>query len=169
MIRIVINHDGIAAPVPIAHIRQIERRYTPIPVVEPKPVGTAAGQMPHMARPESARPTAVLERMIQVKLRGVTALVVPYPLTVGMHVGRFGVTFLIAEISGSRSFLTALFLTALFLTALFLMGWLLLLARRLLLLPRGRRSWRGPGPTRRSVTAAYLPVRLTTMLFAALR
>jgi len=79
MIRIVVNHDRIGTPVPIAHIIQFEWSHREIPIVEPEPGGSAARQTPDMTRSKTACKPAMLKGPIHVKTRIVPALIVSDP------------------------------------------------------------------------------------------
>jgi len=100
MVRIGVDHNRIPTPVPIGHIGEIERRHAPVPIIEPESRGTAARQMPNVTGSESAVPMPMLKGVIQVKLRVVAALIVSYPLAVGMDVRRLGMTFRVLESPG---------------------------------------------------------------------
>jgi hypothetical protein len=86
--------------------------------------------------------------MVQVELGSVTALIMAHPLTIRVHVGRFGMLGLIAK-------------------ALVLLWRGVILRGRMLLLTRcSGRSGRGLGSTRRSISAAN--VLLTAACMPAL-
>lgn len=67
MIRIIVNHDRIAAPVPVRNISEFPRRDAPVPSVEPEPAWSAAGQTKGMAK--ASREMSVRIGMIQMKAR----------------------------------------------------------------------------------------------------
>jgi hypothetical protein len=96
VIGIFVDHDVVAAPIPAIDECEIERRDAPIIVAEPKTVGTASAQAPHVAATEAACEAAMLKGVIEV-VAGVRApSVMPYPFIVVVNVRSFGVAFLIA-------------------------------------------------------------------------
>jgi hypothetical protein len=98
VIGIVIDHDWIGIPKPVAHIGQIKRSNAEIPVVEKEPVGSAACKAVGMAASDAAGEMTVLPGMSETE-PGIVAGGVPHPLIVLVNMGRFGVPGLISEIA----------------------------------------------------------------------
>jgi hypothetical protein len=98
VIGIVIDHDWIGIPKPVAHIGQIKRSNAEIPVVEKEPVGSAACKAVGMAASDAAGEMTVLPGMSETE-PGIVAGGVPHPLIVLVNMGRLGVPGLISEIA----------------------------------------------------------------------
>jgi hypothetical protein len=98
VIGIVIDHDWIGIPKPVAHIGQIKRSNAEIPVVEKEPVGSAACKAVGMAASDAAGEMTVLPGMSETE-PGIVAGGVPHPLIVLVNRGRLGVPGLISEIA----------------------------------------------------------------------
>jgi hypothetical protein len=116
VIGIVIDHDWIGIPKPVAHIGQIKRSNAEIPVVEKEPVGSAACKAVGMAASDAAGEMTVLPGMSETE-PGIVAGGVPHPLIVLVNMGRFGVPGLISEIA---LLLTTLLVLGVFATLLVL-------------------------------------------------
>jgi hypothetical protein len=123
VIGIVIDHDWIGIPKPVAHIGQIKRSNAEIPVVEKEPVGSAACKAVGMAASDAAGEMTVLPGMSETE-PGIVAGGVPHPLIVLVNMGRFGVPGLISEIA---LLLTTLLVLGGFATLLVLGGFAALL------------------------------------------
>lgn len=67
IVRVLVDYDWVRVPNPAGHIREVDGRYTPVPVVEPKPVRATTRQMPLMSWTEPSRIVAVLPGVIQVE------------------------------------------------------------------------------------------------------
>ncbi len=88
---IVVDDDVIAIPVPTAAVAYIESCHAPKEAVKAEAVGSAAVQMPNVAAADAAGEMAVLPRVIEMVVRVVFTGIVPDPLPIVMHVGRFWV------------------------------------------------------------------------------
>ncbi len=102
MIGVLIDHDRVAVPVPVADETDVVRSNAEVEPAEPKTVGTSSFQMEDVIRPESAAEAAMLEWMTQMIVRIVTPRIMANPLTVGMHVRGVGMSGSIAEIGRLR-------------------------------------------------------------------
>lgn len=98
MVRIIVENNLVAAPVPVADIANVHRRNAEVEAVEPEPLRTAAYQSPHMVRPEAAGEMTVLPWMVQVEARIVVAHVVAHPRLTAIHMRRLRMTRLIVEV-----------------------------------------------------------------------
>jgi len=98
MIGIVIDHNLVRVPQPTVAVTYIERRYAPVPVVEPEASRSAARQVPHMARAKPSRKVTMLERMVEMIVRIILACVVTDPF-VPIHVGSIRMARLIAQVT----------------------------------------------------------------------
>ena len=108
MIGVLIDHDRVAAPVPIPDEADVVGSNAEIESAEPKTVRTSSFEMEDVTRPESAAEVAMLEWMIQMIVGIVAPRIMADPLTVGMHVRSVGMSGGIAEIGRLRG---AMFLT----------------------------------------------------------
>src|ERR1035441_3356121 len=90
MVRIVVNHDLIRAPVPIAAIVSVGERNRPVPAIEPELSGTSAGNPPYVRGTKAASKVPVSPGMVQMVARIVGAGIMPDPVT-PVHVGTLGV------------------------------------------------------------------------------
>jgi hypothetical protein len=98
MIRIVINHNRIRIPQPVAHIAVFPGSYAPIPTVKPETARSATREMPNVARAKATVEVPVFPWMIEVKSR-IVWRGVAHPMVVpGFHVWCIRVTRGIAEI-----------------------------------------------------------------------
>ena len=106
MIRVVIDHDLIAVPQPVATKANIVGSDTKVEPTEPEAAGTAAGEPPNMALSQFPRKAPMLEWMIQVIVRIIGTTVVANPLVARcMNVRCFGMAGLVGEclvFGGSR-------------------------------------------------------------------
>jgi hypothetical protein len=101
IVRVIIDYDRVGVPDPIGRVRDIDWGYTPVPVVEPKPVGAATGQAPLVAGAEAAAETAVLPWVIQVKTRIMPFMAYP-TVRIGVYMGRIRMSGLVAKIAAFR-------------------------------------------------------------------
>jgi hypothetical protein len=99
VIRIFVDHDIIAVPVPIVDVTVIEWRDPEIESVKPKTVPVAATQVEHMAGTETACEVPVLPWMILMKTWVVAALIMSNPLIVSVNVRRVRMPGLIRVIA----------------------------------------------------------------------
>src|SRR5215471_19766422 len=67
MIGVLVDHDRIAVPKPIVHIREIERGNSKIITGEPKSLAVAAFEVEDMLGPKASAKMAVLKRMVLMK------------------------------------------------------------------------------------------------------
>jgi hypothetical protein len=89
MIGIFVNHDRVRVPIPVGHIRVIERIDAKVCIIEPEPRAIAALQVKYVARPETKTKSSVCVRVVEVIVPLVyVTVVVPDPLAVRMHVRR---------------------------------------------------------------------------------
>src|SRR5580692_1452703 len=86
VIGIVINHDLVGIPQPVAAKSQIIRRDAEVKAAKPESRRTAPCQVPDVMRAKSAGVMPVLPRMIEIVVRVVLAGIVPDPLAVRMDV-----------------------------------------------------------------------------------
>ena len=103
MVGIFVNYDRVRIPQPVGDVCQIERRDTPIEVIEPEARGAATLQVKDVAGPKSACEVAVFEWMIQMESGIIRAGVVPDPAAVGFDVRRVRMPRLVTEVPLRRS------------------------------------------------------------------
>lgn len=98
VIRIVVDHDIVAVPVPIAAVVNIIGRNGEEKSANIEPVRTTAPQTPYMLWPNPAFEVAVFPGMIQVVMRIGATGVMSHPVVIfSMNVRRFRVVRLIVE------------------------------------------------------------------------
>ena len=97
VVGILVNHDIVAIPKPIAAVTDIERSDAEIETAEPEAAGTTAAEVPDVSAAEAAGKAAVLPGMIEVKTRVIAALIVTNPFAVRMDMGSIGVARTIVE------------------------------------------------------------------------
>jgi hypothetical protein len=158
MIRIVVNHDVVAVPQPVADIIVVERRDAPVVIVEEKPLAIPAPKAPHVAAADTAGEAPMFEGAIQAKPLIIPPHVVPNPLVVpGVNVRSLRMAGSVIKRS-YRPFCT------LFWTHLRL---LLDACRFLLLRPGWRSRPHGRRTVRRNVPASDFPAPTSLVRFAA--
>src|ERR1039458_6755379 len=81
MVRIVVNHDLIRVPVPIAAIISVGERNRPVPAVEPELSWTSAGNPPYVRGTKAASKVPVSPGMVQMVARIAAACIMPDPVT----------------------------------------------------------------------------------------
>jgi hypothetical protein len=96
VVGILINHDVVASPIPIAAIADIHRSDAKEKSTKPEPTRAASHEVPYVTTSKAAGEVAVLPRTIEMQGSGVAA-VMANPGTVVVNVRGFGVTLLIAE------------------------------------------------------------------------
>ena len=97
VVGIFVDHDVVAAPVPVAAVADIERSHAELEAAEPEAAGTAPSEMSDMASAEPAGKVSVLPRVVKVKAGIIVALVMPNPLTVLVNVGSFRMAWAILK------------------------------------------------------------------------
>jgi hypothetical protein len=132
VIGIVIKHDVVTVPQPVAAEGEIERRYAEKEAAETETPRASSGEPKHVVAADASRKVTVLKRMIQMIVRVVSAAVVAHPCSIVVNVRRARMAFLIRDVRG-RS-----------------MGWSCSMRSR------GRRTgcWRMRGTAANGVTAA---------------
>ena len=98
VVRIVVDDDVIADPIPAAAVGQIIGCNAPVPPVEPEAAWSATDQTPPVCRSKSAREAAMLPRVIQVIVRIIATRVVTDPFIARVHVWSIGMTRLVIEV-----------------------------------------------------------------------
>jgi|SRR5579871_6313755 len=134
MIRVLVNHDRIARPIPIGDVVQIIRRDAPIKIVEPESARTATFEMKDVPWTEAATEAPMLPRMIQVVMSITAAGIMANPFSVLVDVWRVRMTWLVLKVS--RAMVLPL---CVFLAPLLLLRCCVLLTRSLC---RRRMRWR---------------------------
>lgn len=79
MVRILVDHELIASPVPIRHDVVIEGGDVPIVIAEPESFPVPSGEVEYMLRAEAAAETSVCPRLCEVIMRIVGATIMAYP------------------------------------------------------------------------------------------
>ena len=148
VVRVVVDHDLIAIPEPVAAIFDVVRRDTEVKSTEPEARWASAFNVPNMRPAETAGEVPVLPRTIETIMRIVAAGLVPDPFAVGVNMGDIGMAGLVGESAAGLSRRFAAWLRRTLLRrALFRRALLGLLRSRLRLslragIPRGRRAVR---------------------------
>ena len=97
VIGILVDDDFVRIPEPSATEAKVVGSYGEVETAEPEAAGATAYEAPHVAAAETAGEAAMLPRMIQMVMRVVAAGIMAHPLSIGMHVGSFGMSFLVVE------------------------------------------------------------------------
>ena len=96
MVRIFVDHDLIAIPVPIRDDAVIERSDIPVVITKPEAFPVSACKHEYMLGAKAAREASVGPGVIQVKMRIVRAGTMSYPFIVlGVNVRQIRMTFLV--------------------------------------------------------------------------
>jgi hypothetical protein len=82
VVRVIVNHDLVRVPVPVAAVADIVWRDAEIKAGEPESARAAAGQPPPMVRAKASGKVAVLPRAVEVVVRIVGSRVVTNPVIV---------------------------------------------------------------------------------------
>jgi hypothetical protein len=103
MVWIVVNHDVVAVPQPIANVVIIVRRDAPIKPAEGEAVTASASKAINVAGANSAAEASVFPRMVKMVV-GITAagIMTDPAIAFSMNVRSFGMAFLIA-VTGAGS------------------------------------------------------------------
>jgi hypothetical protein len=97
VVRIFVNDDGIALPIPIANIAVIIRGYAEGETVEPEAIAVPAAETKHVATAKTTCKAAVLPGAIHVIAGIVASRVVANPLVIVVYVRCFRVIGSITE------------------------------------------------------------------------
>jgi hypothetical protein len=97
VIRVVVEYDIVAVPIPVSAIADIVGRYGEVVSAKPKAVRTASTDAPNVAAADFAREMSVLPGTIEMIVRVVAARIVTDPLVIRMHVRRLGVARLVTK------------------------------------------------------------------------
>jgi hypothetical protein len=97
VVGIVVEDDVIVCPVPIVAITYIIRKDAEVVSAEPKTGGASTFKTPDVTTADGGGEAAVLPRMIEMEAGIVAAGVMTDPCAVGMNVGGFGMSLVIAK------------------------------------------------------------------------
>ena len=97
VIGVIVDDNFVGIPEPSATEANVVGSYGEVEAAEPETAGATACEAPHMTAAETAGEAAMLPRMIQMVMRVVAAGIMARPLSIGMHVGSFGMSFLVVE------------------------------------------------------------------------
>src|SRR5258707_381652 len=97
MIRIVIDHDIVVVPEPIATIVIIVGPDLEEEVTHEEPLAVAAVHPPDMLRANTEGEASMFPRMVHMKVRVAAAVVMSYPPIVLMHMRELGMIRMIVE------------------------------------------------------------------------
>src|SRR5664280_294230 len=96
VVRVLVDHDLIASPVPAHDDVVIVRGDVPVEIIEPEAFPVSARQHEYMLRSKATGEASVRPRLILVVMGIVGATVMSHPLIVtGVNVGKFRMTFLV--------------------------------------------------------------------------
>jgi len=96
MVRIVVDHDLIASPVPTGNDVVIVRGDVPVEIAKPEAFPVAARKYEYMLRSKATGEASVCKRLIDAVVRIVSATTMSDPLVVfGMNVRNLRMTFLV--------------------------------------------------------------------------
>ncbi len=126
IVRIFIDHDRIGIPEPVSYVGVVVGRDAKVSASEPEAGWTAALEPKYMARTETQRKASMFPGMVQMVAPLVADHIVAHPLAIVVHVGRIGMSLLVAKIWLAPGAL---------IRSLPLFGWPLLLDGSLLGLP----------------------------------
>ena len=79
MVRILVDHDLIASPVPVRHDVVVVRRNVPIVIAKPESFPVSAREVEYVLRSEAAAEASVYPRLSEVVMRIVGATIMAYP------------------------------------------------------------------------------------------
>lgn len=96
MIRVVVNHDLIALPVPVSDDGIVVGKNAPVKVVEPEALAVSSLKPEDMLGTDAPREVTMCPRVIQVEPGVVAASVVPHPFVVaGVYVRDFRMSLMV--------------------------------------------------------------------------
>jgi hypothetical protein len=113
VIRIFVNHDRIAIPIPIVDVLVVKRRHAKVKVVKEKTFAVSSANTELMSASEPTVESPVFPWVIEVKASIIPTLIMANPLIVVVNVRRLRMARLVAErpvIRLSASFRRAVFL-----------------------------------------------------------
>ena len=102
MIGIVVDHDVVAPPIPVAAKSKVEVGHHEVEPMEPEAMRASTLQAPNVAAPNATPEVPVLPGVIEVVVCVIVAGVVANPLAIRMDMGSVWVPWLIAEIAVGR-------------------------------------------------------------------
>lgn len=106
MVRIVVNHDLVRIPQPIAAIADVVWRNAKEETAKPKTAGTSVGEMPNVPAPYLARKAPVLPREVEMIVRIIGPGVMPNPsIALNFDVGGLRVARFLCEVARLRAML----------------------------------------------------------------
>ena len=86
VVRIFVDHDGIAVPVPVTGVVVIKGRYAEVEAVEPEAFAVSSSKVKLMAAAKAAVEAAVFPGMIQVVVRIAATGIVTDPMVIVVNV-----------------------------------------------------------------------------------
>ncbi len=98
VVRIFVDDNLVAIPVPIPCESKVDRGDIPVPPVEPESIGTAAREVPSVGWTEAAAEATMLPRMLKMEACIITAGIMPYPVVRRIDVRRIGMAGLVAVV-----------------------------------------------------------------------
>src|SRR5208282_3095914 len=99
VIRIIVDDDVVRIPEPAVTVANVVGSHVEVETAEPKAAGASASEAPHVAATETAGEAAMFPRMVQMIVSVVAAGVMAHPLSIAMHVGSCGMSFLVVELA----------------------------------------------------------------------
>jgi len=98
VVRILVDHDGIGFPQPVAAVGEIERRDAEEEPAKPETFRTPTAEMKDVAAPEPAGEPTMLKWMIEVVVAVVATRAMANPAAVGVHVRCIRMSITVTEI-----------------------------------------------------------------------
>ena len=117
VVRIVVDNNGIAVPVPVIGVVVIVGSYAEVEAAKPKALAVSSSQTVFMTAAKAACEAAMFPGMIQVIVRVAAAGIVAHPIVIVVDVRRVGMIGPIAE--GATVVLRTAVLSAILLAAIF--------------------------------------------------
>jgi hypothetical protein len=97
VVRVLVNYDVIAIPIPVAAIRDIQWRNAEVITIEPETVRTASGQPPFVTAADAFWEVPVFPGTIEVETGVIASIVVPDPFVVVVDVWSFRMSGSVCE------------------------------------------------------------------------
>jgi hypothetical protein len=102
VIRILINHDRIAIPNPVADEAIVVRRNPEVETVKPESFPVSTPQVEDVPPPEAASEVPMLPRSVQVIMRIIAPRIMSDPLIITVNVWRFRMSRLVGKSAAFR-------------------------------------------------------------------
>jgi hypothetical protein len=99
VVGIFVDHDVVAVPEPVVAVADVVGSDAEVESAKPETIGSASGEPPDVTAAESAGEASVFPGMIKMVVRVVAASVMADPLSIGVDMGRVGMTGVVVEMA----------------------------------------------------------------------